>query len=228
MAKDPAVLLYTSDFLTGTATMTYDERGKYITLLCLQHQKKFLTEKDIFFVCNENDYAVLEKFKKEKDGFFYNERMKIETIKRSEYCDSRRNNRKKDKTKNTNICKTYDKHMEDVNVNVNIIKNTNTNTEKYIKKFNENSPVKITKLTDARKQMLSEILSKYNEADYDIVMKKIRIHPFLNGTKQGVDWKVTFDWLFKEDNFIKVLEGYENTECKTITKITMIKPKSNE
>jgi len=31
MAKDPAVLLYTQDFLVGTITMTNEQRGKYIT-----------------------------------------------------------------------------------------------------------------------------------------------------------------------------------------------------
>ena len=38
MAKDPAVLFYTSDFLTGTILMNYEQKGKYITLLCIQHQ----------------------------------------------------------------------------------------------------------------------------------------------------------------------------------------------
>jgi hypothetical protein len=47
MSKDPAVLFYSSDFLTGTLLMNYEERGQYITLLCLQHQKGHLTEKEL-------------------------------------------------------------------------------------------------------------------------------------------------------------------------------------
>ena len=47
MAKDPAVLFYTQDFLVGTMTMSYEQKGKYITLLCLQHQKGKLTLKDL-------------------------------------------------------------------------------------------------------------------------------------------------------------------------------------
>ena len=39
MAKDPAFLFYSNDFLTGTYTMTDEQVGKYIRLLCLQHQK---------------------------------------------------------------------------------------------------------------------------------------------------------------------------------------------
>jgi hypothetical protein len=47
MGKDPAILFYTSDFLTGTMTFTDEQVGKYIRLLCLQHQKDKLTEKDM-------------------------------------------------------------------------------------------------------------------------------------------------------------------------------------
>ena len=38
MAKDPAILFYTSDFLTGTLFLDMKERGQYITMLCLLHQ----------------------------------------------------------------------------------------------------------------------------------------------------------------------------------------------
>jgi len=39
MAKDPAFLFYSSDFLSGTFTLSNEHKGMYITLLCLQHQK---------------------------------------------------------------------------------------------------------------------------------------------------------------------------------------------
>ena len=45
MAKDPAFLFYPSDFLTGTMFMTDEQVGKYIRLLCAQHQKGHLCEK---------------------------------------------------------------------------------------------------------------------------------------------------------------------------------------
>ena len=43
--KDPAFLFYSSDFLSGTFTMTNEQIGKYIRLLCIQHQKYILSEK---------------------------------------------------------------------------------------------------------------------------------------------------------------------------------------
>jgi hypothetical protein len=81
MAKDPAVLFYTQDFLVGTITMTNEQKGKYITLLCLQHQKQKLTLKDLKLYLNEEDIEVADKFPLQSDGFYYNLRMFEEAIK---------------------------------------------------------------------------------------------------------------------------------------------------
>lgn len=103
MAKDPAVLLYTSDFLTGTFTMTNEQVGKYIKLLCIQHQKGGLTESELLSVCGgKKDDIIFDKFKYE-DGKFFNERMRLESEKRKSYVESRRNSRKKSDEDNVRI-----------------------------------------------------------------------------------------------------------------------------
>ncbi len=128
MAKDPAVLFYTSDFLSGTMLMSDEQVGQYIRLLCLQHQKGFLYEKDMIKICGGYDEDIFSKFEKEGDIFF-NKRMKDESDKRKKYSESRSKNRKSkscDEDK-TNISKshdsTYDKtyvqHMENENDNEN-------------------------------------------------------------------------------------------------------------
>jgi hypothetical protein len=109
MSKDPAVLFYTSDFLSGTFTMTNEQVGKYIRLLCLQHQKGKLTEKDMLSICSAYDVDIWDKFKIE-DGIFLNERMYNETIRRQKFSESRRNNAKS--TKNDSTSKAYAQHME--------------------------------------------------------------------------------------------------------------------
>ena len=134
MAKDPAVLFYTSDFLTGTLTMSYEQKGKYITLLCLQHQKNFLSEKDMINICTSYDVDIFDKFKKDGD-IYYNERMKFEHEKRSNFSKSRSDNRKKglnkleinnlDKNDMLIISSSYDNHMENENININIDNNIN-------------------------------------------------------------------------------------------------------
>ena len=121
MAKDPAILFYTSDFISGTLTMTDEQRGQYIMLLCLQHQKGFLTEKDMIKICKSYDEDIWCKFTEDK-GKYYNNRMREEIDKRKKYSESRSQNRKgkiKDKKHMKNICKSYDKHMENVNENIN-------------------------------------------------------------------------------------------------------------
>jgi hypothetical protein len=134
MAKDPAVLFYTQDFLVGTITMTNEQRGKYITLLCLQHQKQKLTLKDLKMYLTDEDIEVAEKFPIQSDGYYYNLRMFEEANKRKNYTESRRNNRKKkDDVDISLLSKSYVNRMEnenvneDVNVNVNKIVNENLN-----------------------------------------------------------------------------------------------------
>jgi len=129
MAKDPAVLLYTQDFLVGTITMTNEQRGKYITLLCLQHQKQKLTLKDLQMYLTDEDIEVAEKFPIQADGFYYNQRMYDESIKRKNYTESRRSNR----TKKTNdidvkkISQSYVNRMENENETVNVNETVNDN-----------------------------------------------------------------------------------------------------
>lgn len=116
MAKDPAFLFYSSDFLTGTYTLSDEQVGKFIRLLCLQHQKNELTEHDMLNICKTYDKDIFSKFKKDGD-LYYNERLKQESNKRKLYSESRKNNRKK-KDMN-NICESHDKHMENENENIN-------------------------------------------------------------------------------------------------------------
>ena len=99
--KDPAFLFYSSDFLSGTMLMTDEEIGQYIKLICLQHQKGHLKEKDILNICKTHNEEIFSKFKIDEEGNYYNE----EDMK--------------------NICNSYEEHMENENININknIIKN---------------------------------------------------------------------------------------------------------
>ena len=123
--KDPAFLFYSSDFLSGTMLMTDEEIGQYIKLICLQHKKGHLKEKDMLNICKTHNEEIFSKFKIDEEGNYYNERLEIEVNKRKAYSESRRNNRKKKEEKETyekdmkNICNSYEKHMENENININ-------------------------------------------------------------------------------------------------------------
>lgn len=108
MSKDPAVLFYTSDFIVGTMTMDYEQKGKYIQLLCLQHQNGHLSEKQMLLVCGSYDEDIFSKFEKDEEGKYYNERMEEESIKRRKFTESRRNNRSKVDNNNTCVYLIFD------------------------------------------------------------------------------------------------------------------------
>jgi len=133
MSKDPAVLFYTSDFLTGTTLMSNEQVGKYIRLLCIQHQKGVLSEKDMLKICDSYDEDIFDKFEKTEEGYF-NKRMRDEFEKRKKYSESRANNRKK-KEDMKNICNSYEQHMEIENENeiLDSINTKNKTTKRFVK-----------------------------------------------------------------------------------------------
>jgi hypothetical protein len=90
--KDPAFLFYSSDFLTGCTNLTMEERGQYISLLCIQHQTGHLSEKTIRLSVGIVSDDILSKFKKDENGLFYNERLEIEIEKRANFVGTRRTN----------------------------------------------------------------------------------------------------------------------------------------
>jgi uncharacterized protein YdaU (DUF1376 family) len=114
MAKDPAFLFYTSDFLTGTSFMTDEEVGIYIRLLAQQHQCGGLLPSPFFIKRTENFPAIIEKFIKTDDGF-YNKRLMEEIEKRSKKCSNLSDNAKK----RWNDAKTMQLHKQmDIQLNM--------------------------------------------------------------------------------------------------------------
>jgi len=126
MAKDPAFLFYPGDFNTGTQFITDEQVGKYMRLLMAQHQHGHLTDKHVIHICKSYDNDVMTKFKKDKDGNWYNERLESEIVRRKEYSKSRGENRGGKK----NISKSYVPHMETKNETIATIKNNNKSISK--------------------------------------------------------------------------------------------------
>lgn len=116
MGKDPAVLFYTGDFIVGTMKMNYAQKGKYIQLLCLQHQDGHLSEDDMLSVCGEYDEKIFSKFVKDENGRYYNERMEEESIKRRRFVESRQRNLVKT-DKEVQVEEHKEHHMDDHTVN---------------------------------------------------------------------------------------------------------------
>jgi len=77
------------------------------------------------------------------------------------------------------------------------------------------------KLTRERIKHLKARLSE-KEFDFDKILKHIRNSDFLQGLKNGKgheNFKVSFDWILKENNYIKILEGkYDNKKSIPVIK----------
>lgn len=153
MAKDPALLFYTADFLTGTQFFTMEQRGKYITLLCSQHITGRLREKDMLKICETYDEDIFDKFHKDEHGLYYNERLETEMTRRKAYSESRSKNRagaiklvevevvkgvklKANTPKNkNNISVTHVQHVETETETITITKNDNEIIEEKQQNF---------------------------------------------------------------------------------------------
>ncbi|NCD06417.1 MAG: DUF1376 domain-containing protein [Spirochaetia bacterium] len=89
MNKDPAFLFYSSDFYIGVAGLNMEERGQYISLLCVEHQQGRLKEKTICSTLGikslDEITDVMKKFIKDEDGLYYNQRLEVEAQKRDTY-----------------------------------------------------------------------------------------------------------------------------------------------
>jgi len=109
MAKDPAFLFYSQDFLVGTMTMSFEDKGKYITILSYMHQKGRMDHKSICLLVGSLSDELLSKFQIDEDQKYYNTRLEDESYKRSKFIESRIENGKKGGRKKTNDDKAYAK-----------------------------------------------------------------------------------------------------------------------
>jgi uncharacterized protein YdaU (DUF1376 family) len=93
--KDPAFLMYPEKFLAGTFFMTDEQLGRYIKLLCLQHQKGHLTTEQMGKVLHDDDVEVFEKFIQDEEGKWYNLRLDQVIMEREEFAERQRLNGQK-------------------------------------------------------------------------------------------------------------------------------------
>jgi hypothetical protein len=188
MAKDPAFLFYSSDFLNGVSDLTMEERGQYITLLCLQHQKGSLSEKTVRLTVGSVSVDVMRKFEKDEQGNYFQSRLKEEIEKRVNFTESRRNNGFKGgrpKASEKPIGYPTPNLMENVNINENEDKNINIDFDffwnDYDKKVGDKQKLKNkwNKLSDNDRNQIMNYLPLYIEAVPD---KQFRKNPetFLN------------------------------------------------
>lgn len=93
--KSPAFQFYPDDFIGGTITMSNEERGFYIMLLCLQWTQGSLTDRDFKQLSNGIEDSsfqfVKNKFERNSDGSYCNIRLESVRNKQQEFRDKQSN-----------------------------------------------------------------------------------------------------------------------------------------
>lgn len=202
--KDPAFLFYSSDFLSGTMLMTDEEIGQYIKLLCLQHQKGHLKEKDMLNICKTYNEDIFSKFIKDEEGNYYNERLEYEANKRKAYSESRRNNRKKKEETKTyeedmkNICNSYEEHMENENINININKNiinNKDNRKRGSKGKKEEEKIHFAEFVSMTNAEYDKLVSTYGKDFADQCINSLDNYKGSTGKKYKSDYRAILSWV---------------------------------
>lgn len=103
----------------------------------------------------------------------------------------------------------------------NIKKDTNVSTEKIdyqeiIDLYNSIciSFAKVTTLSEARKKAIKARYANYKYNDFKSLFERAEQSDFLKG-RNNRDWKANFDWMIKDSNMAKILDGnYANRNSK--------------
>lgn len=92
----------------------------------------------------------------------------------------------------------------------------NENNYKYIKDIYNGICVsfpRLTVLSDRRKQAIKARLKTYTVDDFKLLFEKAEASDFLKGSNNR-DWQASFDWLIKDANMAKVLDGNYDSKRK--------------
>ena len=105
---------------------------------------------------------------------------------------------------------------EDKDIDIDIEKNKTIPYQEIADLYNSicKSYPRLTKLSDARKKAIKARLNTYALDDFKTLFQMAEESDFLKG-KNDRNWSATFDWLIKDSNMAKVLDGnYKNSKPK--------------
>lgn len=116
---------------------------------------------------------------------------------------------------------TAHKETNNNNININSINNNRESIDYRLiaDMYNETcvSLPHITKLSDARKKAIKARLNKYSVDDLHKAFEKAEVSNFLKGGNER-NWQASFDWIMKDANLAKILDGNYDNKQKEVNK----------
>lgn len=109
------------------------------------------------------------------------------------------------------FCYTEIEKEKDIDIDIEIEKERereSTNYQEIIGLYNDTcvSFPHLTKLSEARKKAIRARLKTYSIDDFKLMFQKAEASSFLKG-KNNRNWSATFDWMIKDANMSKILDG---------------------
>lgn len=190
MGKDPAVLFYTSDFLSSTQGLTMAEIGQLIKLICVQHQTGHLTKKSIKLSVGTVSRDVLGFFELDENGLYYNKRLDDEVIRRAKYSESRQRNAKKRYENKNTYADASAMHIETETKTKTETKTETVNEAENSIKKNKYGELENVELTEKQYEQLKEKFPK----SYKKCIDDLSYYIASKGDKYKSHYAVILSW----------------------------------
>lgn len=220
MNQPPAFQFYADDFLGGTVSMTNEEKGMYITALCIQWNKGGVSEEEMDRIGRGMAVPSLShvkaKFKQHPDRLFRNHRMEQERRKQNAYRANRSESGKTGAKKrwhshSTAIKQPMAKHSSpspSPSPSTEGKENGASLPSLLLAEWNRVPGLKRCLLiSDKRRHSIAARLREpFFIENWKSAIQRISQSKFCLGENQR-GWVASFDWFITPDAVVKIMEG---------------------
>lgn len=96
-------------------------------------------------------------------------------------------------------------------------RNNNINVVDLWNETNQGKLPKVQAVSQKRKTLIAKIQKTFTDEDIRKVFEKVQMIPFMTGDNER-KWVASFDYVMREDSFIKILEGGWDSQIKPTRK----------
>lgn len=217
-------LFYPSDFIGGVQTMTFEDRGKYITLLSLMSEQGRMDEGTINAIIGSMSKILRSKFVQDKNGLLYNKRLDAELNKRKNINERNKKNGQKG-GRPIGVKNPKKTHWVNLDENVSSVKNNELQNIKTQKKPTGLFSC-VTQIIEYLNQKTGQKYRHTTKSTISHINARISEGFTIEDFKKVIDTKVAdwagSDWsrfLRPETLFGTKFEGYLNQNPKQATTI---------
>lgn len=182
--------------------LDFEENTVQLALQALENLGMIVTNNGYFAIAGWEEYQNIEG---------------MEKIREQNRIRKQRQREKEKLLPNNSHVKSRDSHATDIDIDKELDKELDKEKEKIdyqriVDMYNDTcvSFPRLKSLSENRKKAIKARLKTYSYDDFKTLFEKAEASDFLKG-KNNKDWSATFDWLIKDSNMAKVLDGnYDN------------------